>query len=77
MKSITAANTRLASCGVTCIHSSSVFQSGFCGKLTGLRSEIPHERQAWERYRIFENDTNEIISKSCMAQRQKFFAQQD
>ena len=45
------ANTRLASCGVTCLHSSSVFQLGFCGRLTVLCSEIPHERQAWERYR--------------------------
>ncbi len=43
-------NTRLASCGVTCLHSSSVFQFGFCGGLTVLCSENPHERQAWERY---------------------------
>jgi hypothetical protein len=44
------ANTRLASCGVTCLHSSSVFQLGFSAGLTVLCSEIPHERQAWERY---------------------------
>lgn len=42
-------NTRLASCGVTCLHSSSVFQLGFGAGLTVLCSEIPHERQAWER----------------------------
>jgi hypothetical protein len=44
-------NTRLASCGVTCLHSSSVFQLGFSAGLTVSSSEIPHERQAWERYR--------------------------
>ena len=43
-------NTRLASCGVTCLNSSSVFQMGFSTSLTVLCSEIPHERQAWERY---------------------------
>src|SRR5690554_4368059 len=43
----TGGNTRLASCGVTCLHSSSVFQLGFSGRLTVLCSEIPHERQAW------------------------------
>lgn len=42
-------NTRLASCGVTCLHSSSVFQLDFCSRLTFLCSENPHERQAWER----------------------------
>jgi hypothetical protein len=44
------ANTRFASCGVTCLHSSSVFQLGFSGRLTVLCSENPHERKAWERY---------------------------
>lgn len=43
-------NTRFASCGVTCLHSSSVFQLGFCGRLTVLCFENPHERKAWERY---------------------------
>ncbi len=43
------ANTRLASCGVTCLNSGSVFQLDFCAGLTVLFSEIPHERQAWER----------------------------
>ena len=45
-----AGNTRFASCGVTCLHSSSVFQLGFSGRLTVLCSENPHERKAWERY---------------------------
>ncbi|MBM3418163.1 MAG: hypothetical protein FJY17_04485 [Bacteroidetes bacterium] len=44
-------NTRFASCGVTCLHSSSVFQLSFNGRLTVLCSEIPHERKAWERYK--------------------------
>ncbi|KXK37450.1 MAG: hypothetical protein UZ09_BCD002002014 [Bacteroidetes bacterium OLB9] len=44
-----AGNTRFASCGVTWLHSSSVFQLGFSGRLTVLCSEIPHERKAWER----------------------------
>lgn len=43
-------NTRFASCGVSCLHSSSIFQLGFCGGLTVLCSENPHERKAWERY---------------------------
>lgn len=43
-------NTRFASCGVPWLHSSSVFQLGFCAGLTVLCSEIPHERKAWERY---------------------------
>ena len=43
------ANTRLASCGLTFLNSSSVFQLGFSAGLTVLLSEIPHERQAWER----------------------------
>ena len=50
-----AANTRLASCGVTCLHSSSVFQLGFSAGLTVLCSEIPHERQAvgrWQSYAL-------------------------
>ena len=44
------ANTRFASIGVTCLHSSSVFQLGFSGRLTVLCSENPHERKAWERW---------------------------
>lgn len=42
-------NTRLASCGVKWLNSSAVFQLGFSAGLTVLYSEIPHERQAWER----------------------------
>lgn len=40
------ANTRFASCGITCLYSSSVFQLGFSDMLTVLCSENPHERQA-------------------------------
>ena len=42
-------NMGLASCGVTCLNSSAVFQINFSAGLTVLCSEIPHERQAWER----------------------------
>jgi len=42
-------NMRLASCGVKWLNSSSVFQLEFCGRLTVLSSEIPHERQAQKR----------------------------
>ncbi|MBE2189794.1 MAG: hypothetical protein IAE98_10025 [Candidatus Kapabacteria bacterium] len=45
-------NTRFASCGVSCLHSSSIFQLGFCGGLTVLCSENPHERKAWERQTV-------------------------
>ncbi len=48
-----AANMRLASCGVKCLNSSSVFQLGFGAGLTVWCSEIPHERQAQKRYRAF------------------------
>jgi hypothetical protein len=44
-----AGNMRLASCGVKWLNSSSVFQLEFCGRLTVLSSEIPHERQAQNR----------------------------
>jgi hypothetical protein len=43
-------NSRLASCGVTCLNSSAVLLLGFSGKLTVKCSEIPHERQAANRY---------------------------
>ena len=49
MKKQRSHNTRLASCGLTCLDSSLVFQLGFSAGLTVLCSEIPHERQAWER----------------------------
>lgn len=41
----------LASCGVTCLNSSSVFKLGFSASLTVLYSEIPYERQTQERYK--------------------------
>lgn len=40
----------LASCGVTCLNSSVVFQINFSAGLTVLCPEIPHERQAQNRY---------------------------
>ena len=43
-------NMRLASCGVKCLNSSSVFQINFSAGLTVLCPEIPHERQAQKRY---------------------------
>jgi len=43
-------NMRLASCGVKCLNSSSVFQINFSAGLTVLCPEIPHERQAQNRY---------------------------
>jgi len=43
-------NMRLASYGVKWLNSSSVFQLEFCVRLTVLSSEIPHERQAQNRY---------------------------
>ena len=43
-------NMRLASCGVKCLNSSSVFQINFSARLTVLCPEIPHERQAQKCY---------------------------
>ena len=43
-------NMRLASCGVTCLNSSAVFQINFSAGLTVLCPEIPNERQAQKRY---------------------------
>ena len=43
------ANMGLASCGVKCLNSSSVFQINFSAGLTVLCPEIPHERQAQKR----------------------------
>ncbi len=45
----TAGNMGLASCGVTCLNSSAVFQINFSAGLTVLCPEIPHERQAQKR----------------------------
>jgi len=73
---ITPHNRRLAKKRVHCITGALCFvSSSVLADSLVLRN--PLLRQAPKRYRIFENDTNEIISKSCMAQRQKFFAQQD
>ncbi len=49
-------NMRLASCGVKCLNSSSVFQLGFSAGLTVLYSVIPHERQAQKRYSQWQNN---------------------
>ena len=46
----TTGNMGLASCGVACLNSSAVFQINFSAGLTVLCPEIPHERQAQERY---------------------------
>ena len=43
------ANMGLASCGVTCLNPSAVFQINFSAGLTVLYPEIPHERQAQNR----------------------------
>lgn len=45
----TGGNMGLASCGVTCLNSSLVFQINFSAGLTVLCPEIPHERQAQKR----------------------------
>ena len=45
-------NMRLASCGVKCLNSSSVFQINFGAGLTVLCPEIPHERQAQKRQTV-------------------------
>lgn len=45
-----AANSGFASCGVTVVNSSAVFQFNFSAGLTVLCPEIPHERQAPNRY---------------------------
>jgi hypothetical protein len=50
-RSRASANMGLASCGVTCLNSSAVFQINFSAGLTVLCPEIPHERQAQNRYR--------------------------
>ena len=43
-------NMGLASCGVTCLNSSAVFQINLSAGLTVLCLEIPHERQAPNRW---------------------------
>jgi hypothetical protein len=46
-------NMGLASCGVMCLNSSSVFQINISAGLTVLYPEIPHERQAQKRCRPY------------------------
>lgn len=46
-------NRRLASCGVTCLNSSAVFQINFSAVLTVLYPEFPPERKAAKRYLQF------------------------
>jgi hypothetical protein len=46
----------LASCGVTCLNSSLVFQNNFSAGLTVLCPENPHERQALNVVRKLRND---------------------
>jgi len=52
----TGGNMRLASCGVKCLNSSSVFQINFSAGLTVLCPEIPHERQAQKRWLQLNNN---------------------
>jgi hypothetical protein len=47
-----AANSGFASCGVTAVNSSAVFQFNFSAGLTVLCPEIPHERKAAKRYAL-------------------------
>ncbi len=56
-----AGNMRLASCGVKCLNSSSVFQFNFSAGLTVLCSEIPHERQAQKRWRQLLNYSLQFV----------------
>jgi len=54
-----AGNSRLASCGVTIVNSSAIFQFNFSAGLTVLCSETPHEHQAAKRnysYQITQQD---------------------
>ena len=57
---IATANMRLASCGVTCLNSSAVFQINFSAGLTVLCPEIPHERQAQKRCVACKETTTKI-----------------
>jgi hypothetical protein len=43
-------NSGFASCGVTCLNSSAVFQFNFSAGLTVLCPEIPHDLKAANRY---------------------------
>ena len=52
------ANMGLASCGVKCLNSSAAFQFNFSAGLTVLCPEIPHDRQAQNRYAFIEQKNN-------------------
>lgn len=65
-------NMRLASCGVKCLNSSSVFQIKFSAGLTVLCSAIPHERQAPKRFMQAENTAHKKDSGKFSTQKQKF-----
>jgi len=54
------ANMCLASCGVTCLISSAVFQINISAGLTVLCPEIPHERQAQKRCVACKETTTKI-----------------
>ena len=56
----TSANMGLASCGVTCLISSAVFQINIRAGLTVLCPEIPHERQAQKRCVACKETTTKI-----------------
>ncbi len=59
-------NSGFASCGVTVVNSSVVFQSNFSAMLTVLCPEIPHERKAAKRWSemptAFRSNSAEITS---------------
>ena len=69
---IATANMRLASCGVTCLNSSAVFQINFSAGLTVLCPEIPNERQAQKRYLPYRRQSTEQKRKERLPKRQSF-----
>jgi len=58
----TTGNMGLASCGVTCLNSSVVFQINFSAGLTVLCPEIPHERQAQKRCASLYQDRKQYLT---------------
>ena len=67
-----ATNMGLASCGVKCLNSSSVFQINFSAGLTVWCSEIPHERQAQSLTR---NPRSQASSFGFISQTPESFSQ--
>ncbi|MBD3724453.1 MAG: hypothetical protein IE891_06650, partial [Flavobacteriaceae bacterium] len=55
-----AANSGFASCGVTVVNSSVVFQFNFSAGLTVLCPEIPHERQAAKYYVAYKKSQHSV-----------------